>query len=239
MSGDYIYAHWGQGVGQMIINIITHPAKFLEGIDINVFIKKFSNLVAPLLFIPFFSSFALLIIPPVFIAVLSKIPQNYTFGNHYGAILLPFIFLSLIYGLKAIKKFFERRNIPLIKKPLLIILVILMVVNVANSNFWRIIKPSRYEALKDYKMVSQAISKIPLDASVAALSALIPHIPKRKHIFMLPEVDEAEYIIIHSGINLWPYREEELLKFMQRIENEGRYRLIIKEDEFQIYSRTH
>jgi len=238
MGSAYVYDHWGQGVGQMVLNIIKHPTKLFEGIDLSVFLRKFSNIVGPLLFLPFFSSFALLIIPPVFVAIMSKIPQNYTFGIHYGAKLLPFIFLSLIYGLHAVKKFFDRRNLPHIRKPFFIILVILLLINIANSNFWRIVKPSRYEALKDYKMVTQAISQIPPDASVAALSALIPHIPKRKRIFMLPEVNEADYILIHSGINLWPYQKEELLKFIQRIENEGSYKLIFKEGKFIIYKRT-
>lgn len=66
-----------------------------------------------------------------------------------------------------------------------------------------------YSALKDCKIVKKYINSIPPDAPVASLSALIPHIPKRKNIYMLPEMDKAEYIVIHTGINLWPSKKEE------------------------------
>jgi len=238
MSGDYVYSHWGEGFGQIIVNIVTHPTKIFQGIDLNIFLKKFIDLIAPLLFVPFLSSFSLLIIPPVLAAVLSKIPQNYTFGIHYSVNLIPFLFMALIYGLAEAKKFLDRQKIPLIRNPFLVLMVVLLMVNLTNSNFWRIIEPSRYEAFKDYSMVIQAVNQVSPDASIAALSALIPHIPKRKNIYMLPEIDNAEYIIFHSGINLWPFRPQEFSKFVQRLENEKNYICVYRKGEFVIYKRS-
>ena len=152
--------------------------------------------------------------------------------------MLPFLFLALIYGLQAAKKFLDNWDIPLIRNPFMILMVLLLVVNLANSNIWRIIEPSRYAAVKDYRMIKHALAQVPPDASIAALSALIPHIPKRKNIYMLPEIDDAEYIIFHSEINLWPYRADEFSKFMQRLENEKTYICVFQKGEFVIYKRS-
>jgi len=210
MEGAYVYGHFGGSLIQIAGNILSHPAALFENIYMGLFLSKLSNIILPLLLLPLMTSYALLILPPLLVAILSKNPQNYSFGIHYSATLLPFVFLSLIYGLKNIKFFLEKKFSSRAGKIVGFILILLLVANLANSPFWRIIRPSRYRALGDYGQVARAISQIPGRLhSVAALSAIIPHIPKRKGIFMLPEMGEAEYILIHSGINLWPYTREE------------------------------
>jgi hypothetical protein len=62
------------------------------------------------------------------------------------------------------------------------------------------------------------IGKIPPQASVAAQSALIPHIPKRKSIDMLPLGIGNEYIIVHGGVNLWPYKRSEFDNLLHDLE---------------------
>lgn len=242
LKGPYVYEHiWGRSVqnfAQMVWNFLTHPGTLFEGIPLGLFLRKFSNIVSPLLLLPFFSSYVLLAFPPLLAAIVSKNPQIYTFGIHYSATLLPFIFLALIYGLKNIKDFFEGRRKGRLKKAFLVILVLLLLVNLPNSNFWRIIRPSRYSALKDYKQVKQLINQIPKDASVAALSAIIPHIPKRKNIHMLPEMNEAEYILVHSGINLWPYKEGEFLNFLKRIEREKKYTCVFEKGKIKLFRKA-
>lgn len=123
------------------------------------------------------------------------------------------------------------------KKAFSLILISLLAINFANSSVWRIIKPSRYKALGDYPQVRQIIAQVPPQASVAALSAIIPHIPKRKNIFMLPETGEADYIIVHGGINLWPYTKEQFLNFLARIEREKKYLCLYQKGEIRLFKR--
>lgn len=236
-EGSYVYDHFGGNIIQIIENILVHPGVLFESVNMEFFLTKFSNIILPLLLLPFFSIYTILAFPPLFVAIMSKNPQHYSFGIHYSATLLPFIFLSLTYGLKNVKDFFQKIKMGKFIKLFLVILILLLFINLANSNFWRIVKPSKYKALKDYKHVAKIIDQIPRKASVAALSSLIPHIPKRKNIYMLPETGEAEFILVHSGINLWPYKEEEFLNFLNRIENEKRYSRIYQHGDIKLFKK--
>jgi len=241
MDSLYVYAHvWGyagNNILQVMANMLSHPGEILKHISLGSFLKAFSNIVSPLLLLPFFSSFFFLALPPLFLALLSKNPQFYTFGIHYSATLLPFIFLAFLEGLKNIKKFFYQLRGGRFRKVFSLILILLLAINLANSSFWRVIKPSRYKALGDYWSVKKIIDQVPPQASVAALSAIIPHIPKRKNIFMLPETDEADYIIVHAGINLWPYTKEQFSNFLARIEKEKRYICVYQEGEIKFFKK--
>jgi len=238
----YVYYHvWGQtgeNLIQVIWNILKQPGLIFKGIPLGLVLEKFSNIISPLFLVPFFSSYALLVFPPLLVTILSKTPQIYTFGIHYSATLLPFIFLSFIYGLKNLQNFFEKQKPVLLKRAFVLIALLLILTNMMNSNFWRIANPSRYENIRDYQKVKQIIHQIPPDASVAALSALVPHIPKRKKIFMLPDLDDAEYILVHSKINLWPYKKEEFQNFLRRIEHEKKYKCIDQSGEIRLYKKV-
>jgi uncharacterized membrane protein len=241
VDGLYVYADvWGyagRNILHIAANLLGHPGAILKNISLGSFLRAFSNIVSPLLFLPFFSVFFLLALPPVFLALLSKNPQFYSFGIHYSATLLPFIFLAFLNGLKNTKQFLADRMGARSQKVFSLIVISLLAINFANSSFWRIIQPSRYKALGDYPQVRQIIAQVPPQASVAALSAIIPHIPKRKNIFMLPETKEADYIIVHGGINLWPYTREQFLNFLARIEREKKYLCLYQKGEIRLFKR--
>lgn len=226
-SGDSVY--------EVMKNLIISPHTIFQSMPWATVIPKFFNLVASLLFIPFFSLFILLIIPPVFVLATSKSPVMYGFGLHYVAGILPFLFLALVYGLKNIEKLLSKSK--KMAKIFIFLLALLLIINVFNTK-WNLLRLSRYSAVKDYKIVKECVVDIiPRDASVAALSSLIPHIPKRKNIHMLPETGEAEYILIHSGINLWPYEKEEFLNFLKRLEDEKKYICIYQKGEIKLFKK--
>jgi len=240
-SYEFLYTrgHLGENFTQVLWNFFIHPGVLFEGVSPGILLRKLSNLILPLLILPLFSSYVLLILPPLLIAIISRNPKMYTFGHYYSATLLPFIFLSLIYGLKNLSNFFEKKRKNKIKKIFLIILILLLLINITNSNFWRIIRPSRYRALHDYKQVKQIINQLPPDASVATLSSIIPHIPKRKNIYMLPEVNNAKYIIIDSGINLWPFKKEEFENFINKLSNQIEWTCIKECGKIKLFKKTN
>jgi len=238
LKGSYVYDHYGESFFQIAWNILSHPEWFFQNVDFGLFVAKLSNIVSPLLLLPFFSLCIVLAIPPLILAILSKIPQMYTFGIHYSATLLPFLFISLVFGLKNVQSFFNRKRQKKVRNLFLVIFVLFVLINLTNSNFWRLISPSRYKAIKNYKTVSQIIKKIPEDASVAALSAIIPHIPKRCDIFMLPETGDTEYILIHSGINLWPYTKKEFLNLLKRLESGEEYSCIYQKGDAKLFQKN-
>ncbi len=228
-----LWKDFGDSSLEIIKNLILHPQLIFQSIPWTKVIPKFFNIVASLLFIPFFSSFILLIIPPVFVLATSKSPIMQGFGLHYIANILPFLFLGLIYGLKNLDKLLSSKS----KKDykiFVVILAILLTVNLANTK-WNLLKVSRYSAYKDYKTINEFIYSIPKDSSVASLSAIIPHIPKRKNIYMLPQINDADYILLHSGINLWPFNKEEFENFLEKISKEKKYICIKEKDLIKLF----
>ncbi len=256
MSGDYIYDHIigraGESLWQTAWRYVLHPLNLISGVSLGVFLEKLSDILSPLMWIPALSASGLLMIPPLAAALITKNPQIYTFGIHYSATLLPFAFLSFIYGFKNFQTACLKRSRKeraaigegdagsralragrrrrFLKAAPAVALGLIVLVNLANSNIWRIANPSRYSHLRDYHDVRQAIDLIPVEASVAAQSALVPHIPKRRDIYMLPETGEgpksAEYVLVHTGVNPWPYQKAELLNFVARLRSDKSYAVL-------------
>ncbi len=241
-AGFYLYgAIYGQESGslfQVVGNIVRHPELLFQGVDFGLFFRILTaNILLPLLFLPLASSFALLLLPPLAVILASKIPQMYTFGLHYSSIFLPFLFLALIYGIKNVRTFLASRVRDNGRWGLSVLTIVLLLINLANSSFWRIIQPGRYQALSSYSAVKDLMNRIPSQASVAAQSALIPHLPKRKEIDMLPAFHGNEYVLVHGGVNLWPYDREEFDHFLQMMERNPGYKLVGQYGQARLYRR--
>jgi uncharacterized membrane protein len=235
---QHVWGHLGKNNLQILWSLLMHPWLIFQGVPIAVVLRKLLDIVLPLGLLPLFSSYGSLIGPPLLVAILSRIPQNYMFGLHYSATVLPFVFLGFIYGLKGIAGRLERKSAVSGKRIFLAVVILITAVNLMNSNLWRWTSPARYRAVKDYRSVQRLISQIPPDASVAALSSLIPHIPRRKAIFMLPETGGAEYILIHSGINLWPYTKEEYDRVLKKIESEKNYYCLARLGDAKLFKKN-
>lgn len=209
---------WGDS-GDTILDILkiflAQPLQVIRSIPWSTSLPKLFNLVAPLLFIPFFSWMTLLILPPVMILITSSSPIMQGFGLHYAANIFPFLFLPFVFGLKNIEESLQKKYKKFLKIIPSVVLCV-VIINVANTK-WNLLWPSRYTLLGEYKDVKQCIDRIPAGASVASLSAIIPHIPKRKNISMLPESGDAEYILVHTGINPWPFSDGEFQDFVENI----------------------
>lgn len=236
--GSYEYFVLWPGLGQspfaILRNLITHPRLVLDLVNWRTFVPKLSNMVGALAFLPLVSPWFILVLPATLILAMSQSPVMQGLGLHYIAGLLPFLFLAFVDGLKRVEGRLPGKKT---KSVTLAVLVLLpLILNLADTK-WNLLKPSRYHALRDHGPVHELIDRIPPEASVAALSSLIPHIPKRKMIFMLPNTGEAEFILVHPGINIWPMTREEFKAFLDKLEKDGRYLLLDQKGPARLYRR--
>lgn len=237
MPGKFEYfVLWGGGdnIFEVSKNLFLKGPYLVKSLPWATIGSKLFNIFAALLFIPFFTSYILLAFPPIIILASSQSPIMQGFGLHYMANILPFLFIAFVYGLKNVERLLIKMKKPI--KILIYISLTIFLINIFNTK-WELLRISRYSAIKDYKVLSAYISSIPDDASVASLSSIIPHIPKRKNIHMLPTTNEADYILVHSGINLWPYNREDFNLFLEKIKTEGNYVCIQEKDEIQLFRR--
>jgi uncharacterized membrane protein len=230
-----LWEAYGESAFEILKTLITNPLLILQSISWKEVLPGLFNLFAPLLFIPLFSVFVLLVVPPVLILATSQSAVMQGFGLHYVSGILPFLFLALVNGFKNIKTFLAERKKS--SKLVFTLALAVLIVNVANTK-WNLLMPHRYPALKDHKIVREYIRLIPSDASVAALSSLIPHIPKRKNISMLPRMDDAQYILIHKGINLWPFETRQFEEFMRELSRQKEFSCIRSTDGIELYKKT-
>jgi len=238
MSGKFEFLSLWGGSGENVLetlkNLISRSHSIIANLPFANIGSGLFNFFAPLLFIPFLSPFILLAVPPMAILATSASPIMHGFGLHYAANILPFLFLAFLFGLKKVESLIAKKKKP--QKILVAISACIFLINLVNTK-WELLKFSRYSALKDYKTVENYISSIPREASVASLSAIIPHIPKRKNIHMLPKTGGAEYILVHSGINLWPYQREEFDVFLEKLAAEKEYECVAQSDGILLFRK--
>ncbi|MBN1273161.1 MAG: DUF2079 domain-containing protein, partial [Candidatus Aminicenantes bacterium] len=83
VGGQYEFFNRWSNLGgnflEILWNLLIHPFSVFEGIPVGIILEKFSNIVSPLLLLPFVSAYGLLIFPPLLVAILSKAPQMYSF----------------------------------------------------------------------------------------------------------------------------------------------------------------
>jgi uncharacterized membrane protein len=232
------YGLWGDlgnNIFEVAKNFILNAPSILASLPWGEIGSSLFNIFAALLFIPLFSPFILLAVPPIGILASSQSPVMHGFGLHYFANILPFLFLAFVYGLKNIGVRLNRRKKS--KKIFVAICVSICLITLANTK-WELLKPSRYSGLEDYKALKKVIESIPRDTSVASLSSIIPHIPKRKNIVMLPQTADAEFILVHSGLNHWPFSEEEFARFLENLESDENYVCILSDDRIQLFRKN-
>jgi hypothetical protein len=102
------------------------------------------------------------------------------------------------------------------------LVIVILVVNVANFK-WNLFTPGKFRFIHEYTAIKHCLAMIPPKASLAAQSALIPHMPKRRVIFMLPETGEAEYILLHLQFNPWPMETAQLRELDARLQHSAEY----------------
>lgn len=224
-----------RGVLDLIRYIVLHPAALLKTIQWSTPGRALLKVLASLLFLPLFSPLVLLTVPPVLILAASRSEVMQGFGLHYFSGILPFLFLSFVFGLKHVDGFFRRKGT--FAKAGSIVLVLVLLINIANFK-WNYLTPGRYANLGEYGRVKKCIVLIPKEASVAASSALIPHIPKRKNIYMLTDPREPDFILVHERVTPWPMTAETYREYLRKLEAGNAYRLVAASANVKLYRKT-
>lgn len=146
------------------------------------------QLFAPLLFIPLAAFSVLVIAIPSFLEILlSPNPEYFYVGQHYSALVIPIIFMSLIIGIKKIapdspKKLFSRKNL----------LSMILLCSLVATLLWSPVIPPLQYAIQGGPVptwehgptLHRIMGIIPEDVSVAAPMNILPFLTNRHELFM-------------------------------------------------------
>lgn len=206
-SGTYAYMNrFPLGLTYMdnINSILTNPSNFIQlmfcGPKINYILKIFG----PLLFLSLLSPkhYVLWLIPLLKnLFVNPNFSGFYNISSHYTASLIPFVFISAIYGAGLLEER-AKKKVALLSIAALVIFSSLIFYGKTDGH-----QLSRFLCeIKNKRTLERVgfLKKIPRDASVCANYNLVPHLSRREFIFewnpRSPSSFITEYIIVDMNL---------------------------------------
>lgn len=190
------------------------------------------SILAPL-YIVFF-------LPDLIINLLSNNAQLHQIYFQYTATITPFIFISSIYGVKIIRKYF-----PII--PFSLIIAYLLIFGLKNAydigplpgakhaNIDMFTKPLEFkDTVRDF------LNSIPKKYSIAATNNIGSHISHRQKIFTIPVgIDEAEVVVFLLND---PYAQPSLKaqkEYAEKLKQDKNYIEVFKQKDFIVFEKRN
>jgi len=226
---NLLISRWGQygdSYWQIVVWFFTHPLQ-LAVILANPGILKL------LLFFfcaPLLSPWVLIIIPQwIMNSTSASVLQN-EFAYYTGAPIAALFAVAAVYGIRNLSRWLSRHKF----NGKLVMTVFTLGIMVVNFGHLNLVKndPGIGDAYR-------ILSLIPKDASLATSEYVIPHVPPREEIFMLPEGYGAEYVFIDTGLG-GRFSRVDAMRFVTKLSIDADYMLMDKspDERFYLFKRV-
>lgn len=241
------YGWLGDTFFDKIKTFFFNPLFVLENVLTPVKIGYVILLFLPVAYLSFLSSIILFAFPTFFINLLSNTIQHNSIFFQYTASIIPFLFISAIYGFSKIK----------IKKFSLLILFLSLFFSYyfgpspLSKSFWcknyqlgefktLNFNISCYLPTSHTSVLLKAIKIIPENSSASVQTQIAPHLINREELYLFPDIPKnTEYIIIDKKGNIWPLidrNEYEII--VKKLLQDKRYTIIFEKDEVIVLRRN-
>lgn len=229
----------GNSIFQTIIKYISNPINLL----VSYFIPylKLKTLVVSLGYFAFLPLFNFWLIIPILFQFAGRFldfehPYRWEIFYHYSGELATILSFGTILALKKIN--LKER------KYLVILIFIISIFSVAffhspllllrKAEFWR-----KESWMKDNDYI---ISQVPKNASVAAQNNLVPHFSLRQQIYVLPIINNADYVALdlregQDRFNFYGLSYDEMRQLQTKLI--GDYELINQKGEIYLYKKIY
>jgi uncharacterized membrane protein len=235
------YSDFGDKPEKVLFGILLQPKKlFTHLFQADSWLYLF-YLLSPLLFIPLASLEVLVIaLPEIAINFLSNNAHMRNISLHYTDVIIPFVFLAAIFGLKKILKFKPH----LLEKKLAWGLLISTLISAycfgplpgaKNQDLYPLLFP-RYEVkafeywkerLKDERLV------------ISASDYLGAHFTNRRYFYIFSDrYMLSDYVILRIEDLKNHYRQEEQLELYKKLQSDKQFRLIFSQDGLEVYKKV-
>ena len=175
-------------------------------------------------------------------------PCRFEFNNHYASPLIPILAVAAVSGLTNILCFLVRSLKQIDKNPkMLTLFSISFILGTAifqdiifHGPINSLLKSSFYEILPWQKDANALIRQVPNEVSLASQNSLLPHLSQRERFYLLPEIDDAEYIAVDltEGPNKFAaYNVIQIRDVISQIIQDKSYRVIWKKNNALLLQR--
>jgi uncharacterized membrane protein len=232
-SGEFpYYSLYGGGFGSLLVNA-----------DAKLWYLFY--LFAPLLFTSLLSPVTLIALPIFAQNLLAVKGTVYAIGYQYPSLLIPWLFIASIYGVKWLSSAQGRVIQAIRTKFLYILLPATIVLALLTSPSPIALNYDMPRLTSHNRIQQQAISLIPEDASVYTQNDLFPHICQRLHIYtrwtrpmLVFEFYNGQYdFILADTTSKWSILEGNTKESMERLESE--YGIYAQGDGVYLYQRGY
>lgn len=193
----------------MLKTLCTRPLHVAGHVFTGAKLEFVVRVLRPVGFLPVFAPAHLLLALPTFLqSILSELPAQYSIHYQYTAPMIPFVFVSAVFGCRRLARALRSRAAV---KPggesatamSILVLFVLLFFGKSPIHHLRRFRPDTHA-----REVARHLREIPPDAAVSAQCPLVPHLSRRAEIYMFPDVKNAEYVVLDSSMKKWPLEED-------------------------------
>jgi uncharacterized membrane protein len=234
------YKSLGDGPTEIIKNVFTKPSMYINLIFNFENLNYIFLLASPIAFFSLLSPTYLLIAAPEFIInFLSSHWQMRGIDNHYAAIIIPFIFISAIFGVKEIMK----RKILDVKKISIFLIIFTLVMSYDKG----LLPYSKDSSLKMFLTYRSEIDSVKIwenklkdeNISVSVSESLGPHFSQRIKLYRFSATYKyADYVLILKSdiYNDW-LDKKQAAKDYEKLATDKGYNIIYKDNDLEVYKK--
>lgn len=198
------YDYLGASPREIILSLLLSPGTVLRSLLEPAKVEYVQSLFEPVAYASFLSPLVVFTLPDLAINLLSNFPEMYAGNAHYGAVIVPFVVVSAIYGIwlpvQLLRRFSARAAQALLCLLCLVVLLFSLV-----SYYRAVFLPlvDHVPRVDDHdRLAGQFIALIPPEAAVCTSSALNPHLSHRRGVYLFgvkdPEQPNELYCVSRS-----------------------------------------
>jgi uncharacterized membrane protein len=231
------YAQLGGSFGEIIKNIFQKPQVYAETIFMWPKVAYVFWLFLPVGFLVFVSPVSLvLLIPGLMQNLLTNFASQFSGNYQYDAILVPGIFVGLIFGLKSLLRFWQLGEY-IIKWCLMALFLFAFI---ARSPISPRVFPTAYFSSNPIRdAYRQMVGVVPAGVSVAAHTNLVPHLATREHIYMLGYEPSPVDMLLVDGESYFGFQDQAAFRaYIEKYARSGNYSLRLVDEKRVIIVRN-
>jgi len=235
------YGYLGTNTREILETAFSTPWLILRNFSMGSKLAYLRDLLLPVAFTSLFSPQTLfLCLPSLTINLLSRYPpMGVLEGFHYPAPLVPFVFISSIYGISFLadrgKRYLPRRKVIYLLSGLVFLSSLFYH---RYRGFTSLAVEFQWPAVTEHdRLAHEFIAIIPRDAAVSAQSHLNPHLSQREKIYMFPRVEDAEFVFFDVSVDSWPIHPNDQKRLFDTLLGEEGFGILAAKDGYILLQR--
>jgi len=248
------YAHIGDGLGGMLEKLFDDPRYLFsllfeshEANPLYIGVKSelyFALLLSGGLALVYKPEYLLMLVPVLLQKMLADNPNIWSTGYQYSVEFVPVLTIAVLLVL-------AKTKCPLKYKQIVLGLAVLascwcsyLIIDKNKSLWydnirWAFYKKEHYQPEFDRDDVFSAISKIPDNEPVSAITQLTPFLERREKLYMIPHVKDANYVVtLKSMQSPYPLSREEHHDFIDSLKHVSDFNIFKENESMIVFKRV-